>query len=696
MFALWISLILGCQVYAQNYTGCLWDSVLNEDVPSPSLGYTDSSSMCIEECRFRYYMFAGVMNGQQCYCSSKFRPHSQSDNCTVIEVHATGQKGPSPPRGIKIDRIKPDTLRITWEPPDIPNGNLTSYTLHAKAIKTSYTFGVLPTIEYKVLGGSSNSTTLGGLQPGTKYNISIIASNTEDSGSPGFAIDWTPIGPPNKPATPKVIDKTKNTVTVELTEGTSEYGPVSAYQVVVVRPGTIPPIGSDVVYSDYDKSNRDGLGYYITGEFEASDFFKYKRFTVGNGKMIGGYLNVPLKADMQLPQIGLVVVSRVRDEVQYSYSNLTSSRHHLQKADESQMDSTAIALCVAIALLGILLIASILVYFILRRRHRRRHMRKLPEQQELTLQGPVYEVDNMAYIPEDLPERTNHYQELKNKLWNIPRNLLTIDAMVIQRGRFGTVHMGTVHKDGTPINVTVHSIADGLLKSSDKKLMLRELDVCIRAASTKYLAGLVGTCEIPDTLYVVMEMPPQTLKNRLLAARSGDAFPVEKMLTISASVASALRHLEHNKIVHNRLCARSVGLCSDWSPKVMGHGIAKYALEDVKYARWTAVECFENQKKHQPGVVWAFGVLLWEMLSMGGTPYANLNLESDVEEAITRGERLPQLSDVPDPLYEVMLSCWQYDPQERPTFDELIRLDTLSVCPISSITEPYIPELELN
>ena len=314
------------------------------------------------------------------------------------------------------------------------------------------------------------------------------------------------------------------------------------------------------------------------------------------------------------------------------------------------------------------------MYFVLKRRHEQGRMHKLPEQQELTLQGPLYEVDNMAYIPEDVPERSNHYQDLKSKVWSIPRNFLNFDSIPIRRGRFGNVHTGVVQKDGIPISVSIHSISDTSMKNSEKRQMLRELDVCIKAGSMKYLAGLVGTCETPETLFVAIEMPPQTLKNKLLASRSGEIFPSEKILKIGSAVAEALKHLESNKIIHSHLCARSVGICSDWTPKVMGHGIAKYALEDFKYARWTAIECFSNQKKHQAGVVWAFGVLLWEMLSMGGTPYSNLALDSDVEEALEKGVRLPQLRDIPDPVYEVMLSCWSVDDRERPTFDELIRL----------------------
>ncbi|XP_012252423.2 putative inactive tyrosine-protein kinase Wsck [Athalia rosae] len=700
-------------VVAQDYKGCFRSSESQTDLPILVVSHASSPTVCVRECSSRYYMFAGLMNGQQCYCGSTYGKNGPSSGCTIpcvddpnalcgshdsISVYETGQKGPSPPRRVQLTRSEPGALKITWEPPDIPNGELFSYNIRAVAGST-HAFGPLPPIESQVQGGSANWTVLRGLQPGTKYNISVSAVNSFGGGSKAYAADWTLIGAPSKPEVPVIIDKTETTVTVSLPEGSSDAGPVSRYQVVVVRAGTIPPTDSNVAYPRYETSNSDGLGYYVTGQFEAGDYQTYKTFVVGNGRLVGGFYNAPLNTKESMPQIGTVVVSEIRGEKQYSYSDLTGGTSTARTVPENPSgaaDPTVVGLCVAIVLLGILLLASILGYFVLRKRHAKTQLRRLPEHQELTLQGPVCEVDNMAYIPEDVPERNNHYQDLKNKVWSIPKNFLVIDAVVIRRGRFGTVHMGTVQINGVPNTATVHSISDNLLRASEKRAMLRELDVCIRAGSHKHLAGLVGTCETPDTLYVVMEMPPQTLKNRLIAARSGDPFPTGQILSVSVSIASALLYLESQSIVHNLLCARSVGLYNDGTAKLMGHGIAKYALEDLKYIRWTAVELLNNEKRHQHGVVWAFGVLLWEIFSMGGTPYGDLSGDDQVEEAVRRGVRLPQLREVPDPVYEVMLSCWQISLEERPTFEELVRLDTLSVCPITAITEPYIPELELN
>ncbi|KOC70294.1 Putative tyrosine-protein kinase Wsck [Habropoda laboriosa] len=696
-------------VLSQKYEGCFQSSALDPDLPTLILNHASVPAECIKECHARYYMFAGLMNDQQCFCGSRYGRKGVSTSCILpcttdssnycgsqdaMSIYSTGQKGPSPPRSAQIIHSGSSSLQIIWEPPDISNGNITSYTLKAVVLQT-FASNSIPAIESQIQGGASNSTILQGLQPGTKYNISINATNTQASSEPAYILGWTLIGLPDKPMMPKVIEQTSTTVTVLLSQGNSEYGPVSAYQVFVVQPGIIPPTNSNLTYYNYEKSMQQGLEYYITGEFESSEFHKYNKFTVGDGKMIGGYYNAPLNTQV-IPQIGLIVVSKFQREVQYAYSDLVHKVTSYNENGNDNMDLIAITLCIAIGLLGALLIASIVLYFALRQRHEKFRMRKLPEQQELTLQGPLYEVDNLAYIPEDVPERVNHYQELKKKVWTIPQSALTINDTIICRGRFGTVHTGEIEKNGMSSTVAVHSIADTLLKASDKRHMLRELDVCIKASPMKYLADLIGTCETHDTLYVVLELSPQTLKNQLLASRSGNIFPINQILPIGSMIASALQHLETYKIVHEHFCARSIGLSNDWIPKVMGYGIGKYALEDVKYTRWTSVECFGNKKKHQSGVVWAFGVLLWEMLSMGGTPYSNLSLESEVEKAVQQGVRLPQLPDTPDPLYEVMSSCWNVESQERPTFEELTRLETLSICPITAITEPYIPDLELN
>ena len=72
--------------------------------------------------------------------------------------------------------------------------------------------------------------------------------------------------------------------------------------------------------------------------------------------------------------------------------------------------------------------------------------------------------------------------------------------------------------------------------------------------------------------------------------------------------------------------------------------------------------------------VWSFGVLLWEIVTLGDSPFKSVS--SDVfTEQLRAGRTLPQPTNCPGNAYEVMRLCWRMAPRERPGWDWLV--DTL-------------------
>ena len=69
--------------------------------------------------------------------------------------------------------------------------------------------------------------------------------------------------------------------------------------------------------------------------------------------------------------------------------------------------------------------------------------------------------------------------------------------------------------------------------------------------------------------------------------------------------------------------------------------------------------------------VWAFGVVLWEIMSLGGSPYPTVG-NQEIPQYLENGKRLRQPKNCPDAIYEIMSCCWQQHAVNRPVSDVCI------------------------
>lgn len=127
------------------------------------------------------------------------------------------------------------------------------------------------------------------------------------------------------------------------------------------------------------------------------------------------------------------------------------------------------------------------------------------------------------------------------------------------------------------------------------------------------------------------------------------------------------------QIHHRKLCARNVSLLNQSTPKIAGIGISEFSKpgQDVNLVRWTAPETFKSKNYVSKCDVWSFGCLMWEAVTLGATPYPEIK-SKDLPSRVSRGLRLPQTGAMSDDLYQMMLNCWQVDPDERPSFAEIV------------------------
>ncbi|XP_052274002.1 leukocyte tyrosine kinase receptor-like [Dreissena polymorpha] len=93
--------------------------------------------------------------------------------------------------------------------------------------------------------------------------------------------------------------------------------------------------------------------------------------------------------------------------------------------------------------------------------------------------------------------------------------------------------------------------------------------------------------------------------------------------------------------------------------------------------KWMPPEAFLDGVFTTKTDVWSFGVLLWEMFTLGYMPYPG-QTNSDVMQFVSSGGRLDPPEKCPARLNKIMILCWNSIADIRPTFSEIIEL--LDMC----------------
>ena len=67
---------------------------------------------------------------------------------------------------------------------------------------------------------------------------------------------------------------------------------------------------------------------------------------------------------------------------------------------------------------------------------------------------------------------------------------------------------------------------------------------------------------------------------------------------------------------------------------------------------------------------WSYGVLLWEIVTIGATPYPGVKI-NELYTILSTGYRMEKPQQCPHELYLLMLDTWMAHPDQRPTFHEI-------------------------
>ncbi|XP_026743010.1 putative tyrosine-protein kinase Wsck [Trichoplusia ni] len=649
-----------------------------------------SVDVCLSACEQVYYKYAIIGNESTCFCGNvpgtiqltsescnTTCPKNESQKCggdNAASVYDTEVLSPGPPTSINITNITETTVRLRWTAPEAYT-NITTYTIRAIVLET-YADISITDLEWRVSNKTFNTELLN-LQPGSKYQLGVVAVNDIYEGPNITTVIETIIGTPDpSPPEIEIRERRGDRMVVHIPEARNINGPVSMYRIVV----SIELYQQGYIVDNlgnYSYASDQGLPYYITAELDPDDI--EHDFIIGDRSTYNGFYNAPLPLTNDI-DVSLGVVSEKNHVKRIRYAESTK-KIILNINEPEETSPMVIALGAAIAISVVLLLIGVGLLIILKKKIQLAREQRGSQSMPLSLSEPCMEIENSGFIQEE-DERVDYYSNLKRKLWNIPRNLIDIDiSCIVGVGSYGKFTRGKVQQHGAQTPGLVQVVADRELERADKKLMLQELDLLIKSSENEHVVSLIGFCETNTTLFVVLEDNKLCLKELLLQSRQRDLqnnkfclVPENRLLQYLVDVARGMEYLHSKKILHKRLSCRNIALSDNGAAKVSGFGLShmRPLHETPDYTRWTSHEMLRQTRFNPKADVWSFGVLMWEALTIGATPYFH-SANKDVAARVLRGMRPSQPSYVGDELFQLCLQCWQVDPDERPTFSNLIQ-----------------------
>ena len=254
-------------------------------------------------------------------------------------------------------------------------------------------------------------------------------------------------------------------------------------------------------------------------------------------------------------------------------------------------------------------------------------------------------------------------------------------------------------------DVALKVLPDAVARDADRRARFEREAQVLAALNHPHIAAIYGVADNQGVTALVLELVEgPTLEQRLIDG----ALPLEETTSIARQIAEALEAAHEAGIVHRDLKPANIKLRPNGAVKVLDFGLAK-AIEGhsaisaelshlptavanataagliLGTAAYMAPEQARGRPVDKRADIWAFGVVLWEMLT-GRSLFAGETLTDTLAAVLTREidwSLLPHST--PPALVDDLRRCLERDPKKRLRDIGDVRLDAIELVPASAV-----------
>ncbi|XP_041470895.1 tyrosine-protein kinase receptor Tie-1-like [Lytechinus variegatus] len=251
----------------------------------------------------------------------------------------------------------------------------------------------------------------------------------------------------------------------------------------------------------------------------------------------------------------------------------------------------------------------------------------------------------------------------------------------IGRGDFGVVWKGDLRSKQKHLDVAIRQIPDRWTKSSQ---VLQAIKILHKLSDQPNIVKCLGYCkEQGSILYEFISGGTLLTHLQTLGVQSQPTYSNLKpngaridegtLLNLAWQVAKGMQFLASKQIIHGTLSAHNVLLGDRKQCKISDYGLSSSLFSDQdKATRWSSPETMVTGSPTTEGDIWSFGIVFWEIVTLGARPYPNMTFTT-VQTEVANGYQMPRPRHCAQEVYAIMTGCWKKDPTNRTNFDQILK-----------------------